>query len=130
MHGSKKNYAIFLIILFLFVTLSYIMVLYGDNAITNKSQWKRRKTYRANKVDEMLDMEAVRKTKLMENKQQTNVYSDDPEVVDMDFEQNELMENIKGMLDQWKINIKKIKNTNNEDQRLNENDVGAEQLQK
>ena len=130
MHGSKKNYAIFLIILFLFVTLSYIMVLYGDNAVTNKSQWKRRKTYRANKVDEMLDMEAVRQTKLMENKQQTNVYSDDPEVVDMDFEQNELMENIKGMLDQWKINIKKIKNTNNEDQRLNENDVGAEQLQK
>ena len=130
MHGSKKNYAIFLIILFLFVTLPYIMVLYGDNAVTNKSQWKRRKTYRANKVDEMLDMEAVRQTKLMENKQQTNVYSDDPEVVDMDFEQNELMENIKGMLDQWKINIKDIKNTNNEDQRLNENDVGAEQLQK
>ena len=130
MHGSKKNYAIFLIILFLFVTLSYIMVLYGDNAVTNKSQWKRRKTYRANKVDEMLDMEAVRQTKLMENKQQTNVYSDDPEVEDMDFEQNELMENIKGMLDQWKINIKKIKNTNNEDQRLNESDVGAEQLQK
>ena len=130
MHGSKKNYAIFLIILFLFVTLSYIMVLYGDNAVTNKSQWKRRKTYRANKVDEMLDMEAVRQTKLMENKQQTNVYSDDPEVVDMDFEQNELMENIKGMLDQWKINIKNIKNTNNEDQRLNESDVGAEQLQK
>ena len=57
------------------------MVLYGDNAITNKSQSKRRKTYRANKVDEMLNMGVVRQTKLMENKQQTNVYSDDAEAV-------------------------------------------------
>ena len=130
MHGYyKNNYVVFIIILSLVVAVPYIMFFYGDNNNIINSQSTSRETTRYKRVDRMLNM-GLKKTNIMENKRQTYVNNGDNDDSErLGLEQNDLMENIRKMLDRWKKNMM-INNDNNRDQRLNQSDgVNTEILQ-